>query len=101
MNKTLLAVLLTPFICVASDDNNNHKTVDEIIKEFYLCDVRRIAGGNLPTTQIERLAASEQREAESHGKDSFWRDVLKQRKEEDEAQEFIDRLNAGIDPDIN
>jgi|ERR1043165_2901701 hypothetical protein len=70
--------------------------IETIMAEFVPINVIRYGRtGSLSTDVLERLAQSERREQQSHGKDSFWQDLLVKRREEEAlAQDMVNRLNT-------
>lgn len=115
MKKVLLTLLLLPslsFCCdpyveylstqvvlieneAASSEVFVDPSIEDILRDFYYIKVERSStGGSMNTAMIQRLAASERREEQSHGKDHFWRRVLEEREQEEEAAAFLQRLDS-------
>lgn len=112
MKKVLLSLLFLPsfsfcgdadvefmatlFVHLANGDPEYiDPSVEDILHDFVYIKVERTrTGGSLNSDMIQRLAASEHREQHSHGKDYFWRTVLAEREQEEEAAALLQRLES-------
>lgn len=88
----ILALLLFLFsFNLYGSEQSNH--ILSIMDQFFKIERQpRGKTGTLPTETLRKLAATEEREADYYGKDNFWRTILAQRKQEEEAESMIKRL---------